>query len=365
MNKYIHQRDNWTDFKWQDAAVSASLGEVRFMQGMIMERMRSLSLSSKKERTLDALTSDVMNSFKIEGEDLDRDQVRSSVARRLGMDVAGLVPVSRYTEGVVEMMLDATRNYSDPLTEERLFGWHAALFPAGYSGMNRISVAKYRTEEMKIVSGAIGKEKVHYEAVAASDVTSEMKRFLSWFNDDRIVIDSILRSAIAHLWFISIHPFDDGNGRIARAISDMQLARSENSAERFYSLSEQFLSERNEYYDKLNKVQRGNGEMTEWLICFLSSLKKALMRTESSIRNVLRRSVFWENHEDIQINERQRLMINKLFDGLTGKLTSMKWAKITKCSADTALRDINDLIDKGVLIKGEARGRSAEYRFAK
>jgi len=363
MSKYIHQRDNWADYKWQDAAVSASLGEVRLMQGRIMERVHSLGLPSKKERTLDALTSDVLNSFKIEGEDLDSDQVRSSVARRLGMDVAGLVHVSRYTDGIVEMMLDATQNYSDPLTEERLFGWHAALFPAGYSGMTRISVAKYRTEEMKIVSGAIGKEKVHYEAVTASDVTSEMRRFLSWFNDNGIIIDSILRSAIAHLWFISIHPFDDGNGRIARAISDMMLARSENSAERFYSLSEQFLSERSEYYDTLNKAQRGNGDITEWMIWFLDSLKKALMRTENGIRNVLRRSVFWEHHNDVRINERQRLMINKLFDGLTGKLTSMKWAKITKCSTDTALRDINDLIEKGILIKGEAGGRSAEYRF--
>jgi len=277
------------------------------------------------------------------------------------MDTAGLVPVSRYTDGVVEMMLSATQNYKDPLTEERLFGWHASLFPTGYSGMNKITVAQYRTEEMKAVSGAIGKEKIHYEAVAAKDVKAEMDRFLAWFNDDGIIIDNVLKAAIAHLWFVIIHPFDDGNGRIARAISDLLLARSEDSKERFYSLSKQLLAERKEYYEKLNRAQRGDGDITEWLVWFLNSLKNALHETEHSIRSVLHKAAFWEKYKEVHINERQRLMINKLFDGFWGKLTTSKWAKITKCSADTALRDIIGLTEKGILIKGEAGGRSTSY----
>jgi len=360
MPEYIYQHENWTDFRWQAAVVSASLGEVRLLQGRIIGKMYSLGLSSKEERNLDALTSDVLNSFGIEGEKLDREEVRSSVARRLGLNTAGLVPTSRYTDGIVEMMLDATRNYRDPLTEERLFGWHASLFPAGYSGMNKIAVARYRTEEMNVVSGAIGKEKVHYRAVAAIDVKTEMDRFLSWFNGDEI-IDDVLKAAVAHLWFVIIHPFDDGNGRIARAVSDMMLARSENSAERFYSLSKQFLADRGGYYEALKRAQHGSGDITEWLLWFLSSLGQALREAEDSLRNILLKSAFWERCGDVQINERQRLMINKLFDGFSGKLTASKWAKITKCSADTALRDINGLIEKGILVKGEAGGRSADY----
>ncbi|MCL1978995.1 MAG: Fic family protein [Methanomassiliicoccaceae archaeon] len=364
MTEYIHQHENWTDFRWQDAAVGASLGEVRLLQGMIMGLILPLGLSSKEEKNLDMLTSDVLNSFRIEGEELDPEQVRSSVARRLGLNVAGLVKTSRYTEGVVEMVLDGTQNYLLPLTEERLFGWHASLFPTGYSGMNKIAVAQYRTGEMKVASGAIGKEKVHYEAVAATEVKKEMDRFLQWFNDG-IVIDPILKSAIAHLWFVIIHPFDDGNGRIARAISDMVLARSENSEKRFYSLSKQLLSDRGGYYDTLKKVQRGNGDISEWLIWFLHSLRRALEETEESVRSVLLKTLFWEKHADVQINERQRMIINMLFDDFFGKITSSKWAKITKCSTDTALRDINDLMEKGILIKGEAGGRSSKYELAR
>jgi len=364
MPEYIHQHEKWTDFRWQDAAVSAALGEARLLQGRIMGQIHSLGLPSKEERNLDMLTSDVLNSFRIEGEKLDRDEIRSSVARRLGMNTAGLVPTSRYTDGIVEMMLDATQNYREPLTEERLFGWHASLFPTGYSGMNRIAVARYRTEEMKVVSGAIGKETVHYEAVPAKDVKAEMERFLSWFNDEDTKIDSVLKSAIAHLWFITIHPFDDGNGRIARAISDMMLARSEDSAERFYSLSKQILAERGEYYGILKRTQRGNGDITGWLVWFLGSLKRALQEAEDGMRNVLLRSAFWEEYKDVRINERQRMMVNRLFDGLSGKLTSSKWAKMAKCSTDTALRDISDLVEKGVLTKGEAGGRSAYYEVA-
>ncbi|MCL2295808.1 MAG: Fic family protein [Methanomassiliicoccaceae archaeon] len=352
------------DFKWHDAVVSASLGEVRLLQGRIIGQMYSLGLPSKEEKNLDMLTSDLLNSFGIEDEKLDPGEVRSSIARHLGLNIAGLVPTSRYTDGIVEMMLDAAQNYREPLTEERLFGWHASLFPTGYSGMNKITVAQYRTEEMKVVSGPMGKEKIHYEAIAAKDVKAEMDRFFSWFNDDEIIIDNVLKSAIAHLWFVIIHPFDDGNGRIARAVSDIMLARSENTAERFYSLSKQFLAERREYYEILKKTQQGSGDITEWLVWFLDSLRHALRETENGMQNVLLKTAFWEKYKDVRINERQRLMINKLFDDFFGKLTSSKWAKITKCSADTALRDINDLIEKGILIKNDAGGRSASYRFA-
>jgi len=363
MPEYIYQHENWTDFRWQEAMVSASLGVTRLLQGKIIGQMHLLGFSSIDEKNLEMLTSDMLNSFKIEGEKLDREEIRSSVARRLGLKVSGLVPTSHYTDGIVEMMLDAAQNHRGPLTEERLFRWHAALFPTGYSGMNKISVAQYRTEEMKVVSGATEKEKIHYEAVPAKDVKIEMDRFLSWLNDETTVIDNVLKAAVAHLWFVIIHPFDDGNGRIARAMTDMLLSRSENSEKRFYSLSKQLLAERTEYYEMLEKAQQGNGDITEWLVFFLSSLKLALRETEESMQAVLLKTAFWEKHKDVQINERQRLMINKLFDGFFGNLTSSKWAKMTKCSHDTALRDINDLVVKGILIKGEAGGRSACYEL--
>ena len=364
MEKYIYQYENWTEFSWQNAVVSAALGEVRLLQGKILGQVHSLGFSSKEEKNLEMLTFDVLKSSEIEGEKLDYEQVRSSIARRLGINVAGLVPSPRNVEGIVEMMLDATQNYQSPLTEERLFGWHAALFPTGYSGMYKIEVAKYRTEEMQVVSGAMGKEKVHYEAVPAKDVKAEMDKFLLWINNDKIVIDSVLKSAIAHFWFVVIHPFDDGNGRITRAISDMLLARSENSTERFYSLSKQILAERKGYYEILKKSQHSN-DITEWLVWFLNCLKHALQETKTSMQNILLKAAFWEKHKSVQVNERQRLMINKLFDDFYGKLTSSKWAKITKCSTDTALRDIKDLIEKGVLIPDEAGGRSTNYKLQK
>jgi Fic family protein len=361
MDRYIYQFENWTDFSWQNASVSEALGEVRMLQGKILGQIHSLGFSSKEEKNLETLTLDVMKSSEIEGENLNYAQVRSSIARRLGINTAGLVPSSRHVEGVVEMMLDATQNYRSPLTEERLLGWHAALFPTGYSGMYKIEVAQYRTEEMQVVSGVMGKQKVHYEAVPAKDVKSEMDKFLLWLNDDKIVIDSVLKSAIAHFWFIMIHPFDDGNGRITRAISDMLLARSENSTERFYSLSKQILAERNAYYEVLKKSQHDK-DITGWLVWFLNCLKHALQETEISMQNIVRKAEFWEKHKNVKINERQRLMINKLFDDFYGKLTSSKWAKITKCSTDTALRDIKDLIGKGILYQDEAGGRNTNYK---
>ena len=363
MAKYIYQYENWTDFSWQNAAVSAALGEVRLLQGKILGQILSLGFSSKEEKNLEMLTLDVVKSSEIEGEKLNYEQVRSSIARRLGINTAGLVSSPRNVDGVVEMMLDATQNFKKPLTEERLFGWHAALFPTGYSGMYKIEVAKYRTEEMQVVSGAMGKERVHYEAVPAKDVKPEMDKFLLWLNDDKIVIDSVLKSAIAHFWFIIIHPFDDGNGRIGRAISDMLLARSENSSERFYSLSSLIQVDRANYYKTLNTVQHSSGDITQWLVYFLTCLWHALLEAEKSIQNVLHKAEFWEKHKETIINERQRLMINKLFDDFFGKLTSSKWAKITKCSTDTALRDIKDLIEKGILAQDEAGGRSASYTF--
>ena len=364
MSKYIYQKENWTDFVWDNAIVSAVLGDVRLLQGKMLGQIHSLGFSSKEEKKLEMLTLDVLKSSEIEGETLNYEQVRSSVARRLGINTAGLVTSPRDVEGVVEMMLDATQNYSEPLTEDRLFGWHAALFPTGYSGMHKITVARYRTEEMQIVSGAMGKEKVHYEAVAATDVEKEMKLFLDWFNDDTIQIDPVLKAAIAHFWFIIIHPFDDGNGRIARAISDRMLARSESSKERFYSLSKQILAERNDYYAVLKKTQHNN-DITDWLVWFLNCLKTALLETENSMQNILLKTEFWEKHNDILINERQRLMINKLFDDFYGKLTTSKWAKITKTSTDTALRDIKDLMEKGILQQEEAGGRSVNYSLIK
>jgi Fic family protein len=363
MAKYIYQYENWTDFSWENAAVSVALGEVRLLQGRILGQIHSLGFSSKEEKNLETLTLDVLKSSEIEGEKLNYEQVRSSIARRLGINTAGLVPSPRNVEGVVEMMLDATQNSGNSLTEERLSGWHAALVPTGYSGMSKIAVARYRTGEMQVVSGAVGKEKVHYEAVAAKEVKAEMDRFLAWVNGEA-VIDSVLKSAVAHFRFIIIHPFDDGNGRIARAISDMLLARSEGRGERFYSLSKQMLAERNAYYEILKKSQHGN-DITGWLVWFLNCLKHALQETEAGMQHVLRKAEFWEKHKNIQINERQRLMLNKLFDDFYGKLTSSKWAKITKCSTDTALRDMKDLIEKGILSRDMAGGRSANYTLVR
>ncbi|KPP98436.1 MAG: hypothetical protein HLUCCA01_10550 [Bacteroidetes bacterium HLUCCA01] len=360
MAKYIYQHKNWTEFTWNDKAINALFGEVRLMQGKIIGQMNALGFSAKEEATLTTLTLDVVKSSEIEGELLNFDQVRSSIARRLGINTAGLVPSSRHIEGIVEMMLDATQRHNLPLTKKRLFGWHAALFPTGYSGPYEIEVGRYRTGEIQVVSGAMGKEKVHYEAVKAELVKAEMDKFLDWFNNDN-QLDPVLKAAIAHFWFIIIHPFDDGNGRIVRAITDMVLARAENSSERFYSMSSQILVERKHYYGILQKVQHSTGDITEWLEWFLLCLKNAMLATESTTQRILRKAEFWKLHEQTPVNERQRLMLNKLFDGFDGKLQTSKWAKITKTSADTALRDIKDLIEKGILKQTDEAGRNASY----
>jgi len=362
MAKYIYEYENWTNFSWQDKAINVVFGEVRLMQGKIIGQMNALGFSAKEEATLTALTLDVVKSSEIEGELLNYDQVRSSIARRLGINTAGLVSSSRHIEGVVEMMLDATQRYTLPLTEKRLFGWHAALFPTGYSGPYRIEVGRYRTGEMQVVSGAMGKEKVHYEAVRPEMVKTEMDKFLDWFNNENC-LDPVLKAGIAHFWFIIIHPFDDGNGRIGRAITDMLLARAEGSGERFYSMSSQILAERKRYYEILQKVQHSLGDITEWLYWFLDCLKKAMLATESTTQKILRKAEFWKLHEHTPINERQRLILNTLFDNFEGKLQTSKWAKITKTSADTALRDIKDLIEKGILKQTDERGRNANYEL--
>jgi Fic family protein len=360
MAKYIYEHENWTDFTWQDKHVNAVFGQVRLMQGKIIGQMNALGLNAKEEATLTALTLDVVKTSEIEGEILNYNQVRSSIARHLGINTAGLVPSSRHIEGVVEMMLDATQRYNTPLTEKRLFGWHAALFPTGYSGPYPIETGKYRTGEMQIVSGAMGKEKIHYEAIKPEFVKSEMDRFLDWFNNDH-TLDLVLKAAIAHFWFIIIHPFDDGNGRIGRAITDLLLARSENSGERYYSMSNQILVERKQYYEVLQKVQHCSGDITEWIAWFLQCLHHAMLSTEKTTQTILHKVEFWNLHESTPINERQRLMINKLLDDFEGKLQTSKWAKITKTSADTALRDIKDLVDKGILIQANEGGRNVSY----
>ena len=360
MPKYIYEHPNWTNFSWQDKAINVVFGEVRHLQGKIIGQMNALGFSAKEEATLTALTLDVVKSSEIEGELLNFEQVRSSIARRLGINTAGLVPSSRHIEGVVEMMLDATQRHATPLTEERLWGWHAALFPTGYSGPYAIEVGQYRRGEIQVVSGAMGKEKVHYEAVKAALVKSEMDKFLDWFNHEND-LDPVLKAAIAHFWFIIIHPFDDGNGRIGRAITDLMLARAEGSGERFYSMSSQILAERKRYYEVLQQVQHSSGDITEWLDWFLHCLKNALLATECTTQKIVRKAEFWKRHEHTPINERQRLMLNKLFDGFEGKLQSSKWAKIAKTSTDTALRDIKDLVEKGILQQTEEGGRNVSY----
>ena len=325
-----------------------------------MGRMLSLGFVSQNEAALSNMSLELVRSSEIEGQRLNLEEVRSSIARRLGIETAGLVPVSRYVEGVVEMQLDATQNYDKPLSHDRLFGWHNVLFPTGMSGLYRIDVGKYRSGEMQVVSGAMGKEKVHYQAPSADRVPAEMGRFIDWVNNNE-EIDGVLKAAIAHLWFVSIHPFDDGNGRITRALTDMLLARSEKCSKRFYSMSAEIRVLQKEYYDVLECTQHGDGEITEWLLWFLGCFEQALDSTQDTLSSVMRKADFWDRHHDVIFNERQRKLLNLQFDSFFGKLTSSKWAKIAKCSSDTALNDINDLITKGILKKSDEGGRSTNY----
>lgn len=363
---YIHGLKNWPHLTWDAKALSGRLGTVHHLQEKLLGRMESFGFRLRAEATLQSLTEDVIKSSEIEGEILDKDQVRSSIARRLGMDVAGLIPSDRNVDGVVEMMLDATQNYRKPLSDERLFGWHAALFPAGHSGMHKITVGGWRKDQkgpMQVVSGPIGRERVHYQAPKASALKSEMRAFLKWFNSYD-GSDLVLRAGVAHFWFVSIHPFDDGNGRMARAIADLALARSEKTGQRFYSMSAQTRKERKDYYAILEATQKGSIDITAWLDWFLGCLGRALDGADDILGAVTAKAKFWERHRQTPLNERQRLMLNKLLDGFEGKLTSSKWARITKSSQPTAGRDIDDLIQRGILRKNQAGGRSTSYSLA-
>jgi Fic family protein len=358
--KYIYQYKTWPDFTWQESRIHSVFGEVRHLQGRILGHMHMLGFAAKEEATLATLTQDILKSSEIEGEKLDAAQVRSSIARRLGINSAGLVAVEHNVEGVVEMMLDATQHFNKALTHKRLYAWHSALFPTGHSGMMKIEAGRYRTGEMQIVSGAMGKEKIHYEAVPTERVKAEMDSFLKWFNSAS-EFDPVMKAAIAHFWFIIIHPFDDGNGRIARALSDLWLARADATKERYYSMSSQIRIERKKYYEVLQRVQHSKGDITEWLEWFLHCLRRALLASETTLQAVMRKNEFWKLHEKTEFNVRQRKMLNRLFDGLEGKLQTSKWAKMTKCSNDTALRDIRDLMAKGILGQETSGGRSTNY----
>jgi Fic family protein len=360
---YIHELPDWPRFQWNSAGLAKQLAAVRLRQGRLIGRMQALGFHQQEEAVLTTLTEDVLKSSEIEGEILDRDQVRSSIARRLGMDVGALPPADRNVEGVVEMMLDATQNFESELTEERLLGWHASLFPTGRSGMSKIIVGAWRDEKsgpMRVVSGPFDREKVHYEAPAAGRLDAEMKSLLQWFNAEDNT-DPVIKAALAHLWFVTIHPFADGNGRIARAIADMSLARSEGSSQRFYSMSAQIRLERKAYYDMLEATQKGELDITPWLEWFLGCLDRAFDGAEQTLAAIFHKADFWKKYAAAKINERQRDILNRLLDGFEGKLTSSKWALIEKCSPDTALRDIQDLVDQGILAKDQGGGRSTSY----
>ena len=345
------------------------LAAVRHRQGRLLGRMEALGFALRQEALLDTRTEDVVTSSAIEGEILDTAQVRSSIARRLGMDIAGLSHVDRSVDGIVELVLDATEHYAQPLSRERLFAWHAALFPTGRSGLRRITVGGWRDDSsgpMQVVSGPIGRERVHFEAPAATRLDQEIRTFLEWFNAPADT-DEVLKAGLAHLWFVTVHPFDDGNGRIARAIADMALARSDGSSRRFYSMSSQIRRERADYYTILERTQKGTTDVSEWMDWFVSCLGRAMEGAETTLMAVLEKARFWEEigRLPIPINVRQRVVINHLLDGLEGKLTTSRWARITKCSPDTALRDITDLMDRGILVRSPEGGRSTSYALVR
>jgi len=363
MPVYIHELDEWPQFSWDDSEIAPLLADVSRRQGRLLGRMEALGFDLRNEAVLETLTEDVHKSSEIEGEVLDKDQVRSSIARRLGLDIGGLLPADRDVDGVVEMMLDATQKYDAPLDDERLFGWHAALFPTGRSGMVKITVGNWRTDAegpMQVVSGPYGKRNVHYEAPEAAKVAAEMSAFLKWFEGNKPA-DLVLKAALAHLWYVTIHPFDDGNGRIARAIADMALSRSEGSSQRFYSMSGQIRKERTAYYEILERTQKADLDVTEWLTWFLNCLGHAFEGAEETLSSILAKAAFWDALKGQVISERQQSVLNKLLDGFEGKLTSSKWAKLTKVSPDTALRDITDLVERGILVKDPGGGRSTSY----
>ena len=359
---YIWQREDWPQFRWDKDRVNALLSNTRYAQGKLVGRLSALGFSINNSTMLDAMAEDVIASSEIEGVALNRDEVRSSVARQLGLDIEGLPIASHYVEGVVEVMMDAVRNAEKPLTTERLFNWHAALFPTGRSGAWKIAVAEWRqsADTMQVVSGPMGKEKVHFQAPNSADVPRMMDDFLAWMNSDQL-LDPIVKAAISHLWFVTIHPFEDGNGRITRTITDMLMARADQMPHRFYSVSAEILQERNRYYEVLESTQNGSLDITDWLTWFLNIVEQAINKADDKVSSIISKARFWDEHEQVTMNDRQRKLVNRLLDGFFGKLTSGKWAKIAKCSPDTALRDIQDLIQKGILVKSDAGGRSTSY----
>jgi Fic family protein len=363
MSEYIYQRAAWPNFFWDNDKIINVLSEARNLQGRLLGKMESLGFELRDEALLQTLTLDVLKSAEIEGEILNPESVRSSIAQRLGIAYAGMHISERNVDGMVDMLLDATKNCFETLTEERLFDWHAALFPTGRSGIFKIIVADWRKDtkgKMQVVSGAAGKEIVHFQAPDAEYVDFEMKRFIGWFNENQNP-DLLIKAAVAHLWFVTIHPFQDGNGRITRAITDMLLARSDKSPQRYYSMSAQIRIERNSYYYMLEKTQKGDLDITDWIVWFLKCLINALISTEIVLNKVFLKANFWKKQSNLNFNERQKKVLNKFLDGFEGNLTSLKWAKIAKCSKDTAIRDINDLIEKDVLMKQDAGGRSTAY----
>lgn len=363
---YIHERSNWPDFTWDSQALSGPLAAVRHKQGRHLGKMEALGFELRTEASLATLTEEVVKSSAIEGEQLNPEEVRSSIARKLGLDAGGLPEPGRNVEGIVEVMLDATRQYDKPLTDERLFGWHAALFPTGRSGMHKITVGAWRNDQhgpMQVVSGPIGKEKVHFQAPKAERLDEEMAQFLDWF-ESGIAIDPVLKSGIAHLWFVTIHPFDDGNGRIARAVAEMALSRADQTMERFYSMSSGIEARRNEYYLQLESAQRSSLDITPWIAWFLDCLNHTIDAADKSLGSVFDKAKLWQRINPRPVNERQRKVINRMLDDFQGHLTTSKYAKLAKCSNDTALRDIRELLDRGIIVKNPGGGRSTSYRLA-
>ena len=359
---YIWQYEGWPHFSWNTDSLLNLLSEVRNLEGKLGGIMSALGFDMQNTTSLDVMTEDVLRSSEIEGVFLNADRVRSSVARHLGLPTEGLPEPDHYTEGVVQIMMDAVRNNTEPLTDERLFNWHAALFPTGRSGVYPITVAAYRVgeEPMQIISGAMGKEKVHYEAPSSQLVPAMMSAFLNWVEQEKST-DPVLKAAIAHLWFVAIHPFDDGNGRLTRTITDLLLSRADGLPHRFYSMSAEILINKKDYYTILEQTTTGGLDITLWLEWFLTTMKSAMLRSEVMVQRVLKKDSFWKKHREIPMNERQVKVVNMLWDGFNGKLNTSKWAKITKTSQATALRDITDLLDKGILIKSADAGRSAHY----
>ncbi len=363
---YIWEEADWPDWRYDLTALAPALASTSRAQGMLFGRLADVGLALREQASLAALTDDVVKTSEIEGEHLDVASVRSSLARRLGVEIGALAPIDRHVEGVVEMVLDATANFSAPLSDDRLFGWHAALFPTGYSGMTRIRVGTWRddaTGPMQVVSGPDHRRKIHYEAPPAIRLKNEIAAFLAWANAD-VSEPALIRAGLAHLWFVTLHPFDDGNGRIARAVGDLFLARADDSPQRFYSLSAQIQRERKAYYDVLERTQKGDMDVTEWLVWFLATLERAVTSAQSTLDTVLTKARFWQRWAGTPMNERQARLLNQLLDGFDGKLTSSKWAAIAKCSPDTALRDINELVGLGILVRLGAGGRSTAYGLA-